>query len=424
MIKGISAIEVFDSRGEPTVEAKIETEAGEFRAIVPSGASTGKHEAVELRDNEKAYFGKGVGKAVANINLVISRMLIGKDETNQRELDQLMIDLDGTENKSRLGANAILAVSMALARAGAFSKGIPLYAHIAELAKNKRMNLPCPALNIINGGRHAANELDIQEYMILPVGAKSFREAMRIASETYHMLKRIIEERYGKNATNVGDEGGFAPPLRDPEEPLRLIIEALEKTDYLDKVRIGLDIAASEFYSNGKYNFQSKKLEKEELFDFYKSIIEKYPILSIEDPFEEDDFESFSEITEGIASRKGIQIVGDDLLVTNIKRIEKAIKMKSCNTLLLKLNQIGTVSESIEAANMAFSAGWKVMVSHRSGDSEDSFIADLAVGIGAQEIKSGAPCRSERLAKYNQLIRIENDKEANEEKINFYSISF
>lgn len=419
MIKNISAIEVFDSRGDPTVEAKIETEAGEFRAIVPSGASTGKHEAVELRDNEKAYFGKGVGKAVTNINLEISKMLVGKDETNQRELDQLMIDLDGTENKSRLGANAILAVSMALARAGAGSKGIPLYAYIGELAKNKRMNLPCPALNIINGGRHAANELDIQEYMILPVGAKSFKEAMRIASEIYHMLKRIIEQRYGKNATNVGDEGGFAPPLKNPEEPLRLIVEALDKTGYLDNVKIGLDIAASEFYCDGKYNFQSKELEKEELFNFYKSIIEKYPILSIEDPFEEDDFEGFSEMTR---KTKGIQIVGDDLLVTNIERIKKAITMKSCNTLLLKLNQIGTVSESIEAANIAFSAGWNVMVSHRSGDSEDSFIADFAVGIGAQEIKSGAPCRSERLAKYNQLIRIENEEEKNKGKIKFYSL--
>ncbi len=405
MIKEISAIQVFDSRGNPTVECNISTEKGGFRAIVPSGASTGRYEALELRDNEKAFLGKGVSKAISNINKRIAPLLKRKDETKQEEIDNLMLKLDGTDNKSELGANAILAVSMAVCRAGAASKNIPLYEYIAQISKRKKI-MPCPAFNVINGGRHAGNNLDIQEYMILPTGARNFSEAMQIGSEIYHVLKETIRKEYGKEATNVGDEGGFAPPLNEAEEPLKLLVSAIKDSGYKGKVEIGLDVAASEFFKDGKYIFQGKAVESKELIDFYKKIIKKYPIFSIEDPFDQNDFDCFAQLTKEVGDET--QIVGDDLLVTNPVRIKKAIQLKACNTLLLKVNQIGSVSEAIEAANLAFSNNWRIMVSHRSGETEDSFIADLAVGLGAQEIKSGATCRSERLSKYNQLLRIEN----------------
>ncbi len=406
MIKDISALQIFDSRGNPTVECSIKTEKGKFRAAVPSGASTGKYEAIELRDKGKAYLGKGVSKAIHNINKEIAPLLKGKDETKQEEIDRLMVELDGTGNKRKLGANAILAVSMAVCRAGAKAKNLPLYDYISQMSKRDRI-VPCPAFNVINGGRHAGNNLDFQEYMMLPVGAKNFKEAMQIGTETYHILKEIIEEKYGKDATNVGDEGGFAPPLDNPEEPLKLLTKAIKKAGYERKVKIGLDVAASEFFNQENYLFQGKKISKEELLDYYLKIIKKYPIFSIEDPFEENDFDSFALLT--IRNGAKIQIVGDDLLVTNPNRIKKAIDAGSCNALLLKVNQIGSVSEAIDSANLAFNNGWRVMVSHRSGETEDTFIADLAVGLGAHEIKSGAPCRAERTAKYNQLLRIEKE---------------
>lgn len=405
MIKAISAMQVFDSRGNPTVECAVETEDGLFRSIVPSGASTGRHEAVELRDGEKAYLGKGVTKAVENITKVIAPNLAGMNPENQREIDFLMIELDGTENKGKLGANAILAVSMAVCRAGAAARGIQLYRHIAGLAGNNELVLPIPFFNVINGGQHGGNNLDIQEFMVAPVGAETFAEAMMMGTEAYHALKAIIKEKYGVNAINVGDEGGFAPPLDDNEEPLRLILEAIARAGYEGKIKIALDAAANEFFKEGRYSINGKSISGKELAGLYLKLKESYPVISFEDPFAEDDWDNFAEFT----SEAKIQVVGDDLLVTNPKRIAQAIERKACNALLLKANQIGTVSEAIQACADAKKAGWNVMVSHRSGETEDSFIADLAVGLGNGQIKSGAPCRGERLAKYNQLLRIERE---------------
>lgn len=402
----IKARQVFDSRGNPTVEAEVLTDKGLFRAIVPSGASTGSHEALELRDNEKDYHGKGVLKAVSNVNEIIAPKLLGLNPVNQNEIDRIMIQLDETDNKSKLGANAILSVSLAVCRAGAAEKGKPLYKHISELS-NREIGLPVPFFNVINGGKHAGNNLDFQEFMIAPVKAKSFSEAMKMGTEIYHTLKQIIKEKYGKNAINVGDEGGFAPPLNNNEEPLKLLVEAIELSGYTGKVKIAMDAAASEFFDGQYYVLNGKKLTAEELIEFYEKLVEKYPIISIEDPLSEDDWEHFVEITTRLSDK--VQIVGDDLLVTNPKRIRKAVELKACNALLLKVNQIGTLSEAIEAAKLALHNGFNVMVSHRSGESEDSFIADLAVGLGTGQIKSGAPCRSERLSKYNQLLRIEED---------------
>jgi len=407
-IKSIKAREVLDSRGNPTVEVELCVDNGMVRAMVPSGASTGIHEALELRDGDNSrYLGKGVLKAVDNVNNVIAPKLIGKDCTQQKEIDNLMLELDGTENKSKLGANAILGVSMAVCKAGALSKKIPLYQHISELAGVNEFVMPVPSLNVINGGTHAGNKLDIQEYMILPVGASSFREAMRFGAEVYHHLKKIIKQRYGIDAVNVGDEGGFAPPLENMEEPIILLQEAIQAAGYSGKVKIGLDSAASEFFKMDHYTLEGKEITGEELVERYKEIAEKYPIISYEDPFSQDDFETYAKLTEAIGDK--VQIVGDDLLVTNVKRIQKAIETKACNALLLKVNQIGTVSESIDACKLAQKNGWGVMVSHRSGETEDSFIADLVVGLKTGQIKSGAPCRSERLAKYNQLLRIEEE---------------
>jgi len=418
MIKSVFGRQMFDSRGNPTVEAEVKTELGTFSAIVPSGASTGTYEAVELRDGGADYHGKGVLKAVENINSKIAKKIIGLDENEQFKIDELMISSDGTKNKSNLGANAILAVSMAIARAGAKSANLRLFDYLSKLynslpskkvaktvaQESNKFIMPCPCFNVINGGAHAGNELDIQEYMIVPANAKSFSEAMKIGTEIYHTLKDILKKRFGPNSINVGDEGGFAPPLKSAKEPLILIMEAIKTVGYNGKVKIALDIAASEFFENGFYNFEGKNLSGNELLAFYKEIASEFPICSIEDPFEQNDFESYSKITKELS---GIQIVGDDLLVTNIERINIAIKSSACNALLLKLNQIGTLKEALQAARIAGDAGWGVMVSHRSGETEDSFIADLACALPFGQIKSGAPARSERLCKYNQILRIE-----------------
>jgi enolase len=415
-IRSVFAREILDSRGNPTVEVDLTTEDGLFRAAVPSGASTGSYEAIELRDGDKRrYGGKGVLNAVANVNKRIAPMVVGMDPALQGEIDRKMIEADGTDNKAKLGANAILAVSMAACRAGAAAKKLPLYRYIAELGGVKEFVLPVPSFNVINGGAHAGNKLAMQEFMILPVGAGSFREALRMGSETYHALKAVIKEKYGQDAVNVGDEGGFAPNIQDNEEGLELLRTAIEKAGYKDKIRIGMDVAASEFFKEGRYDLDFKNPKKDgsmrktgdEMVELYRGFVKGYNLISIEDPFDQDDWESYKKLTEAVG--KGVQIVGDDMLVTNPKRIERAIAGKNCNALLLKVNQIGTVSESIEACRLAQKAGWAVMVSHRSGETEDTFIADLVVGLKTGQIKTGAPCRSERLAKYNQLMRIEEE---------------
>merc|ERR1712070_521802 len=407
--------QVFDSRGNPTVECDIHTGKGMFRAMVPSGASTGIYEAVELRDGGNAWMGKGCTTAVKNINEIIAPALVGKDPREQKALDEFMCkELDGTDNKGKLGANAILAVSTALAKAGAGEKGVPLYKHISELAGNNKLVLPVPAFNVINGGSHAGNKLAMQEFMILPTGAASFTEAMRMGSEVYHHLKSVIKKKYGQDACNVGDEGGFAPNIQNNKEGLELLVEAIEKAGYTGKVKIGMDVAASEFLTEDKMydldfktedNDGSQKKTGDEMIEMYKEFCTEFPVISIEDPFDQDDSESTNKLTAlGLC-----QVVGDDLLVTNPKRVQAGIDGKWCNALLLKVNQIGSVSEAIEAVRMAKEAGWGVMTSHRSGETEDSFIADLAVGLATGQIKTGAPCRSERLAKYNQLLRIEEE---------------
>jgi enolase len=412
-IISVTARQIFDSRGNPTVEADVVTSMGTFTAAVPSGASTGIHEACELRDGGSDYMGKGVLKAVANVNDHLGPKIQGMDPTKQEEIDQAMIDLDGTPNKANMGANAILAVSLAVCRAGAAQKGVPLYKHISELSGNSKMVLPVPAFNIINGGMHAGNALAFQEFMIMPTGASSFSEAMKMGSEVYHNLKSIIKGKYGLDACNVGDEGGFAPGIQSNEEGVQLVVEAIEKAGYTGKVKIAMDCAASEFYDaesktydlafKAKENDGSQKKSGSEMKAFYEELAAKYPIISIEDPFDQDDWDSYAQLTAG-----GIaQIVGDDLLCTNPVRVKKSIDMKACDALLLKVNQIGSVSESIKAVNMSKQAGWGVMTSHRSGETEDTFIADLAVGLSTGQIKTGAPCRSERLSKYNQLLRIE-----------------
>jgi enolase len=427
-IKSIKARQIFDSRGNPTVEVDLYTENGLFRAAVPSGASTGEFEALEMRDGGKAYMGKGVFNAIKNVNDIIAPALVGKDETKQAELDRFMVEsLDGTKNewgwcKKKLGANAILAVSLAVCKAGAAASKVPLWQHIANLAGNPTPCMPVPSFNIINGGSHAGNKLAMQEFMILPVGATSFTEAMQIGCEVYHYLKKVIKGRYGLDATAVGDEGGFAPNIQENSEALDLIEEAIKAAGYANKVQIGMDVAASEFYTgktDARYNLDfknpsatdSSKIPADKLIELYESFITKCkatsPIVSIEDPFDQDDWESWIKFTGKVG--KDIQIVGDDLTVTNPTRVKKAIETKACNALLLKVNQIGSVTESIEAVTMAKKAGWAIMTSHRSGETEDSFIADLAVGLSAGQIKTGAPCRSERLAKYNQLLRIEEE---------------
>ncbi|KAM1069939.1 hypothetical protein ACFX13_001844 [Malus domestica] len=418
-IKLVKARQIFDSRGNPTVEVDVTLSDGTYaRAAVPSGASTGIYEALELRDGGSNYLGKGVLKAVENVNSIIGPALIGKDPTEQTKIDNYMVQqLDGTVNewgwcKQKLGANAILAVSLAVCKAGALVNKIPLYKHIANLAGNKTLVLPVPAFNVINGGSHAGNKLAMQEFMILPVGASCFKEAMKMGVEVYHHLKAVIKKKYGQDATNVGDEGGFAPNIQENKEGLELLKTAIAQAGYTGKVVIGMDVAASEFYDNKDktydLNFKeekndgSQKISGDSLKNVYKSFVAEYPIVSIEDPFDQDDWEHYAKMTAEIGEQ--VQIVGDDLL-----RVKKAINEKSCNALLLKVNQIGSVTESIEAVKMSKRAGWGVMASHRSGETEDTFIADLAVGLSTGQIKTGAPCRSERLAKYNQLLRIEEE---------------
>jgi len=389
------------------------TSIGMFRAAVPSGASTGIYEALELRDKGAEYHGKGVSKAVENVNKKIAPAMVKAniDLEDQKAVDEFMLNLDGTANKETLGANAILAVSMAACKAGAAKKGVPLYQHIADLAGNKRLVLPVPAFNVINGGSHAGNKLAMQEFMILPTGAKSFTEAMQMGTEVYHHLKAVIKAKYGQDACNVGDEGGFAPNILENKEGLELLKEAIERAGYTGKIEIGMDVAASEFFKEGKYDldFKNKDSDKDQwlsssqLADLYRSFVADYPIVSIEDPFDQDDWDAYT----ALCSDAAYQIVGDDLLVTNPTRVQTGIDKKACNALLLKVNQIGTVTESIKACKMSQDAGWGVMVSHRSGETEDTFIADLVVGLCTGQIKTGAPCRSERLCKYNQILRIE-----------------
>jgi len=425
-IVSIKAREIFDSRGNPTVEVDLLTDMHLFRAAVPSGASTGIYEALELRDDDKKrLLGKGVLKAVKNVNDVIAPRLIGMEVTRQSEIDKLMVEtIDGSQNiwgwsKASLGANAILAVSMALCRAGAASMHMPLYEYIANLAgrPTDKYVMPVPSFNVINGGSHAGNRLACQEFMILPVGASTFKEAMIIGAEVYHTLKGVIKKKYGQDACNVGDEGGFAPSVQDNNEALDVLMDAIKKSGHEAKVKIGTDVAASEFWmpEAKKYDLDFKnpqssdamKKTGDELCQLYYDWFKKYPFVSIEDPFDQDDWEAYSKFTA--VCGKDMQVVGDDLLVTNVKRISKAIDCGACNALLLKVNQIGSITESIDAANMSSREGWGIMVSHRSGETEDSFIADLVVGLRTGEIKTGAPCRSERLAKYNQLLRIEEE---------------
>lgn len=418
-ITKIHARSVYDSRGNPTVEVDVVTETGLHRAIVPSGASTGQHEAIELRDGDKSKWGgKGVLKAVENVNKIIAPAVIKKnlDVKDQTTVDNFLKGLDGTPNKAKLGANAILGVSLAIAKAAAAEKKIPLYAHVADLAGTKKPYvLPVPFMNVINGGSHAGGNLAFQEFMIVPSQASSFTEAMRQGAEVYQILKVLTKERYGQSAGNVGDEGGVAPDIQTPEEALDLITDAIEKAGYTGKISIAMDVASSEFYEDGMYilDFKTKshgrdpkkRLSYQQLADLYKRLAEKYPIVSIEDPFAEDDWKAWSYFYK----TSDFQIVGDDLTVTNPERIKTAIDKKSCNALLLKVNQIGTLTESIQAAKDSYAAGWGVMVSHRSGETEDVTIADIVVGLRAGQIKTGAPARSERLAKLNQILRIEEE---------------
>jgi len=426
-ISSLKAREIYDSRGNPTVEVDLCTDTALFRAAVPSGASTGIYEALELRDGDKMrLLGKGCMKAVSNVNNEIAPKLIGKDVRDQKGIDELMVEvLDGSTNewgwsKAKLGANAILAVSMAVCRAGAAANQVTLYEYIAKLSgqPTDRFVMPVPSFNVINGGSHAGNRLACQEFMILPTGAGSFKEAMRIGAEVYHTLKGVIKKKYGQDACNVGDEGGFAPSVQDNNEALDVLMDAIEKSGHKDKIVLATDVAASEFYDakTKKYDLDFKnpqgspdtmKKTAAEMIDYYKVWLDKYPLVSIEDPFDQDDWEAYTAFQKEVGDK--CQIVGDDLLVTNPKRVATAISKKACNALLLKVNQIGSVTEALTAAMMCIKQGWGVMVSHRSGETEDSFIADLVVGLRAGEIKTGAPCRSERLSKYNQLLRIEEE---------------
>ena len=401
-IKDVKAREVMDSRGNPTVEVDVYLEDGSMgRAMVPSGASTGIREALELRDKDERFMGKGVLKAVNNVNTIIRDKVIGMEATKQEELDNLMIELDGTENKSNLGANAILGVSLANLKAAAISSKMPLYKYVGS-----GKTLPRPMMNIINGGAHADNHLDFQEYMIIP-SRDTIKERIRVGAEVFHNLKKVLKDK-GYN-TNVGDEGGFAPDLKSNEEGFKVIIEAIEKAGYVPgkDVNLGIDVAASEFYQDGYYMVDNKKLTTEELINFYIELVEKYPIISIEDPVDENDWDGFKLITEKLGDK--IQLVGDDLFVTNIKCLEKGIELHAGNAILLKLNQIGTYTETLKTINLAKEHGYKTIISHRSGETEDTTIADLAVGLDLGQIKTGSMSRTDRMCKYNQLLRIEEE---------------
>ena len=395
--------EIIDSRGNPTLEVEAFCDKIFASAIVPSGASTGIYEALELRDKDKRYHGKGIQEAVKKVNF-LSKKLKGIDVTKQKELDNIMIELDGTAKKTKLGANTILGVSMACCRLAAKCKNQDLYKHLSRLYGGKKVSVPVPYCNIINGGEHAGNELPMQEFMIAPTKAKTFAEGVRMVSETYQVLKKLIEKKYGKAATGVGDEGGFAPPIKKAEEALDIITKAIGEAGHSKKMSIAMDPAASEFYiyDTGKYRLHNDMSPKQ-LKNYYIRLAQKYNIISIEDPFEQDDFKSFQMLME----EADFQVVGDDLLVTSVDRINIAAEKDLCNALLLKVNQIGSVTEALAASRMAMQNKWKVMVSHRSGETEDTFIADLAVALGCNEIKIGAPCRGERTAKFNRLLKIE-----------------
>ncbi len=407
-IKNITAREILDSRGNPTVEVDVFLENGTFgRAAVPSGASTGKHEASELRDNDiKRYNGKGVLDAVNNVNNEINKILIGTDVNDQTKIDNIMIDLDGTSNKSRLGANAILGVSLASARAASIANDVPLYQY---LGTTNNFKMPVPMMNILNGGSHANNTVDIQEFMIFPFGASTFSEALRIGTEIFHKLKSELQEK-GLN-TAVGDEGGFAPNLTSNEQAIEIILKSIEKTGYKpgEEVFLALDVAASELYKNGKYSLTSenKAFSSLEMTRYLESLVKKYPIISIEDGLDENDWDGWKKLTKNLG--QDVQIVGDDLTVTNITRLQKAIDNKSMNSILIKLNQIGTLSETIQAVDLAKKVNYGAVISHRSGETEDTFIADFSVAMGMGQIKTGSTSRSDRVAKYNQLLRIEEN---------------
>lgn len=405
-IKNITAREILDSRGYPTVECEVMLENGaKGIAAVPSGASTGEHEAIELRDKDVRYLGKGVKKAVANVNSVIAPALLGQKASNQLAIDGILTALDSTENKSKLGANALLAVSMSVAKAGANAVKLPLYRYLGNIYTHR---LPVPMMNILNGGAHASNNIDIQEFMIMPVGFRSFSEALRAASEVYHTLGKLLKDK--GLSTSVGDEGGFAPDLKSDEEAIEYILEAIQLAGFADgQIKLALDAASSEWYSDGRYILPKRGTEytAKELIEYFVSLKEKYPIISVEDPLAEDDWQAWSELTR-VASDK-LQIVGDDLFVTNYKRLEKGISCGAANSILIKLNQIGTISETFKAIEAAHRAGYTTVISHRSGETEDTTIADLAVAVNAGQIKTGAPCRSERVSKYNRLLKIEQE---------------
>jgi enolase len=412
LIVDVAAREILDSRGNPTVEVDVQLEDGAFgRAAVPSGASTGAYEAVELRDTKaKRYMGKGVAKAVKNVNEIIAPEVIGMDTFMQEELDQLMIELDGTPNKSKLGANAILGVSLAAAKAAADSAGIPLYRYLGGCNANI---LPVPMMNILNGGKHADNNVDFQEFMIMPVGAKNFPEALRMGAETFHTLKKVLAKK--GYATSVGDEGGFAPSLKSNEEALEVVMEAIKKAGYKPgkDISIALDPAATEMFSNSTKDYSffksapKKRVSSDEMVKHWAKWVGKYPIISLEDGLAEDDWDGWTKLNKKIGG--SIQIVGDDLFVTNTERLAKGIKLDCANSILIKLNQIGTLTETFEAINMAKRAGWTAVISHRSGETEDSTIADLAVATGVGQIKTGSLCRTDRICKYNQLLRINEE---------------
>jgi enolase len=402
-IKSIKAREILDSRGNPTVEVEMKTDQGLFLSSVPSGVSTGSYEAVEIRDGGERYRGKGVLRAVKSVNEVVAPKVEGLDATEQKNIDKILIELDGTKDKSNLGANAICGVSLAACRAGAGAKNLDLFKYIGEIFSNSEgYKLPKPLFNVINGGAHAGNDLDVQEFMISPE-AESFSESLRKGVEIYHRLKELLSYRYGKIATNLGDEGGFAPPIALSELALDIIVSAASDMNYEKSTSIFLDVAASQFFEGNKYRMKTGVFTGEGLLRYYEGLIAKYPIKGLEDPFQEDDWEGFAKITSQFQDKL---IIGDDLLVTNKERMKKAKKMNAVNSVIIKINQVGTVTEAIEAAQLVKEYGWKAVVSHRSGETNDDFIADFAVGINADFIKTGAPSRGERLAKYNRLLKI------------------
>jgi enolase len=403
-ITDVRARQVFDSRGNPTVEVEVELESGaRGRAAVPSGASTGRFEAVELRDGDPgAYLGKGVLRAVENVRTEIAGAIKGLDPTDQAGIDAALVKLDGTENKGRLGANALLGVSLAVAKAAAAEAGVPLYRWIGG---ERAHVLPVPMLNVVNGGAHARNSLDLQEFMVVPGGAESFSEAFRIAVEVFHTLKKLLDER--GLATAVGDEGGFAPDLGSSEEAIDVIVEAAERAGHRERVAVALDPAMSELFEDGVYRFEGREASAEDLTDYWTGLVDRYPIVSIEDGAAEDDWAAWKALTEKLGDR--VQLVGDDLFVTNVERLRRGIEEGVANAILVKINQIGTLTETLEAIELARSAGYATVISHRSGETEDTTIADLAVATNAGQIKAGAPSRSDRVAKYNQLLRIEEE---------------